>query len=304
MNLLRRIAGLPQATARWWGIARDPARHFLTHPPGHYYSPLPDATAIGPAVARAATVGDDLPGLDLVPDGQMALLRELAPLAREWPFPDDPAAGFRYHANNGFFYHQDGSVLYALLRHRPPARVVEVGSGFSSALMLDTADRQPDCPTRFTFIDPYPERLLGLLSSADQQRCEVIARPVQDVGPGVFTQLKAGDILFIDSSHVCKLGSDLNHLVFEVLPTLSPGVKVHVHDVSWPFEYAEGWLRAGHAWNEAYLLRAFLMGNRDFRFLLWPSYLEARRTEAFRQQWPYPSTSGGPAHVSLWLERV
>lgn len=294
------VRGLCRCVGWWW----QPARHFLTDPPGHYYSALPDASAIESATRRAAAIGDELPGLDLDLDSQFALLRQLAPYAREWPFQDNVTAEFRYHARNGFFSHPDGSVLLAILRQRPPARVVEVGSGFSSALMLDWADRQQNRDTEFTFIDPYPDRLLGLLTPADRQRYRIIAEPVQAVDTAVFATLSAGDILFIDSSHVCKLGSDLNHLLFEVLPRLAVGVRVHIHDVQWPFEYAENWLRAGHAWNEAYVVRAFLLGNRDYRVMLWPSYLESRRPDEFRQEWPFMSTPGGAGHASLWLERL
>jgi len=255
-------------------------------------------------MVNVRNAGDRMPGIDLDLDGQMAFLRILAPLAREWPFAHDPSAGFRYHARNGYFFETDGSVMYALLRHHRPVRVIEIGSGFSSALMLDTADRHLGPDIRFTFIDPYPERLLRLLSAADRDRCEVVTKPIQDVDLVAFDRLGRDDILFIDSSHVSKLASDVNHLVFEVLPRLAPGVLVHVHDIHWPFEYTEGWLRQGNAWNEAYLIRAFLQFNAAFRVLLWPSCLEARRLDEFRAVWPFHSVPEAHRHVSLWLVRT
>jgi len=96
----------------------------------------------------------------------------------------------------------------------------------------------------------------------------LLARPVQEVGLAPFLALEAGDVLFIDSSHVAKTGSDVNFLYFEVLPRLAAGVVVHVHDVFLPDEYPPEWvLDEGRSWNEQYLLRALLMHSRAFRVL-------------------------------------
>ncbi len=86
-------------------------------------------------------------------------------------------------------------------------------------------------------------------------------------------------MLFIDSTHVSKVGSDVNFLFFEVLPRLRPGVHVHVHDIAYPFEYPREWVLEGRAWNEAYLLRAFLTGNPHWQIDLWPSVLQLRHPE-------------------------
>lgn len=287
--------------AQWVRYYRDPATCFLSFPPGHFHSPLPSQAEIPPTCAQ--TAGDGLQGIDLDPNGQLSRLREWAEYARQWPFPAVPTPGFRYHSQNPYFLAADGSVLYSVLRHFRPARVVEVGSGHSSALMLDTADRHFGSDTKFTFVEPHPDRLLGLLSAADRGRCEIIATGVQKVEPETFARLDRGDMLFIDSSHVSKVGSDLNYLVFEVLPRLAPGVVVHVHDIFWPFEYPVAWYRKGWAWNEAYLMRAFLQYNAEFRVLVWPSYLEASRADEFRAAWPVPSADISGTHASLWLVR-
>ena len=91
---------------------------------------------------------------------------------------------------------------------------------------------------------------------------------LQSVGVEVFEELGRGDILFIDSTHVSKLGSDVNYLFFEILPRLRSGVRVHIHDVFFPFEYPPKWIAKGIAWNENYLLRGFLQYNDKFRIVL------------------------------------
>jgi hypothetical protein len=233
-------------------------RRFLAYPPGHYHSPLPGWADVGRAPAEPGT---ELPAIDLNVGGQVALLRTLAGRVSGQPFPEHPTPGTRYYVENGFFPYWDAVVLCAVLRHFRPRRVVEVGSGFSSAVMLDTRDQCLDPDTQFTFIGPQPGRLACLLRAADRERCHVVPKPVQDVGLEPFRALRPNDILFVDSSHVAKVGSDVNRIVFEVLPALRPGVLVHIHDIFWPLDYPAEWYAGGRAWNEAYLVRAFLQFN-------------------------------------------
>jgi hypothetical protein len=131
---------------------------------------------------------------------------------------------------------------------------------------------------------------------------------VQDVDPAVFAALEAGDVLFIDSTHVAKMDSDVLYLLFQVLPTLADGVLVHVHDVPWPFEYPRIWLEQGKAWNEAYLLRAFLMYNSAFEIAFYGPFLAARHPEALARALPAatrsPSNPVTLAHSSIWLRKL
>jgi hypothetical protein len=103
--------------------------------------------------------------------------------------------------------------------------------------MLDTSKRFFGRSIRFTFIEPDPQRLISLMREEDRSACEIVARPVQDVDIGCFSDLDKNDILFVDSSHVSKIGSDLNHLLFDVIPEIKPGVYIHFHDVFSPFQY-------------------------------------------------------------------
>ncbi len=243
--------------------------------PRAYHSPWPDPDEVARFVTL--TPEDDflpatLPDVDLRPTHQRRVLAALARFYSEAPFADEPRPGLRFHYRNGWFPVSDALYLFGFLRRLQPRRVVEVGSGFSSALMLDTAEhflpRQPS----FTFIEPYPQRLYRLLRPEDRARVRVLAQRLQEVPLSVFTELEAGDLLFIDSSHVVRAGNDGYYLFFQVLPALRPGVFVHFHDIFYPFEYPRDWVEQGRAWNEAYVLRAFLAYNRAWRIEFFGSY--------------------------------
>jgi hypothetical protein len=151
-----------------------------------------------------------------------------------------------------------------------------------------------------TFVDPHPELFLGLLSPEERSQVHVIASGLQDTDLGLFRELRPGGLLFIDSSHVAKTGSDVNHLFFEILPVLAAGVFVHIHDIYFPFEYPEEWVYTGRGWNEAYLLHAFLQYNSEFRIRLWNDYL-ATLKEGIEIAGPKFAAHWGS---SLWLEKT
>jgi predicted O-methyltransferase YrrM len=230
----------------------------------------------------------------------MALLREISRFYPEFDWPESPKSGRRFYLHNKFFEIADPIILYALLRRFRPKGIIEVGSGFPSALMLDTNDRFFDGTIDLTFIEPYPERLRSLLTDHDKRRIELLETVVQSVHTEAFASLQPNDILFIDSSHVAKIGSDVNYLVFEILPRLKPGVVVHVHDIMWPFEYPKEWLMEGRAWNEAYVVRAFLQFNEAFDIVLFNSYAGHCFRGLLEELMPrFLENTGG----SLWLQK-
>jgi hypothetical protein len=119
--------------------------------------------------------------------------------------------------------------------------------------------------------------------------------PVQEVPREVFTSLVAGDVLFIDSSHVAKIGSDVVYLLTDVLPRLAPGVLIHLHDIFWPFTYPYKWVAEGRAWNEAYLVQVMLQHSVRYEILLYNHYLGVRHADALD-----PACRTNPG-ASLWL---
>jgi predicted O-methyltransferase YrrM len=270
-------------------------------PPGHFYSPFPDLEDYDRRAAGLRDPYREVPGIDLREPEQLDLVDAVGALVADIAFPEhpDPNGTTRYWFDNPAYAHGDGTVLHGMLRHLRPRRVVEVGSGFSSAMILDTVDGWLT-GTELTFIEPHPGLVRGLLRPGDEQRVTIHEAAVQDVSPDVFDQLDRGDVLFVDSTHVVKAGSDVNHLVFEVLPRLRAGVWVHLHDIFFPFEYPEAWVREGRAWHEAYLVRAFLAFNASFDIRWFQDFLWARHRERL-ERIPWVAKNPG---ANLWLEKV
>ncbi|MFD4254289.1 class I SAM-dependent methyltransferase [Amycolatopsis thermoflava] len=270
-------------------------------PPGHFYSPQPDPAQV---LARAGALFDtaaDPVGLDLREDDQLALLPVLTELLKDHPFPEDRSPEYRYFFGNPEYSWSDALVLHGMLRHLRPRRLIEIGSGYSSAMTLDTVEHWLDGAVELTFVEPHPELLRSLLRPGDEQRVTVREQPVQDVPLEAFLALEAGDVLFIDSTHVVKAGSDVNHLFFEVLPRLADGVWVHVHDVFFPFEYPLEWVTEGRAWQEVYLLRAFLTYNPRFEVRWFQQYLWARHRELLTAAVPDMARNPGG---NIWLRKA
>jgi hypothetical protein len=271
-------------------------------PDGHFYSPIPDHDEVRRNEERIFRIPESLSAIDLNTDEQLLTLQSIAEYNEEVPFQVEKQKGLRYFLKNPMFGFADGISLYGLIRHLKPKRIIEVGAGYSSCVMLDTNQRFFDNSISCTFIEPNPESFLSLLEPDDLPRIQLLRMTPQDVEPEMFASLSANDILFIDSTHVSKVGSDVNYLVFEVLPELQSGVYVHFHDVFYPFEYPRQWIcDLGISWNEAYLLRAFLQYNQSFRIALFINYLERFHLDQLRALMPQ---SAGGAGGSLWLRKV
>lgn len=253
------------------------------YPPGHYYSPIISEEAMAQSFEVDYEV--TIPGIDLQEEEQFALLKKLAAYYKEDIFPPKPTSGYRYYFNNDYFSYSDALFLNMMMRNLRPKRIIEVGSGFSSAVMMDTNQFFLDGACRLTFIEPYPDDRLNALSP-NLATDELIKDFVQNVPLDVFRELRANDILFIDSSHVSKFRSDLNYLLFEVVPTLHSGVIIHFHDIFFPFEYPMEWIKQGRSWNEAYLVRAFLQNNAHYEILLFTSFLEGKHRPWFESNMP------------------
>ena len=271
--------------------------------PGHYYSPIADIREVRSRHDAIFAVPRSVAGIDLRVSEQLDLAVELGELIEGHPFGDEPAGALRYGFSNPFFGYGDALVLYGMLRKLRPARYVEIGSGWSSALALDLIDLELRGTTSCTFIEPYPDRLHSLLRDEDGQRSDVdiIAEPIANLDTSIFAELSAGDVLFIDSTHVSRVGSDVNSLYFEVLPSLPAGVHVHVHDIFFPFEYIPEWVYEGRGWNEAYLLRAYLINNPKIRVTWFNDYLAKMHRPQITEHIPlWDRNTGG----SIWLETL
>lgn len=248
---------------------------YFTYPPGHYYSPLPDPNEIKYDESRIfSSSNEDILGIDLNTTAMLSLLSKMKNYAADFKFPDVQKPSARFYLDNGIYSKGDALTYYSIIRIFKPKRIFEIGSGLSTCLALDINERFFKNTILLTTIDPYPERMLAMLWPNDESLIHVIKQKAQAVESAHFNSLKENDILFIDSSHVCKCGSDINYILFDVLPRLKPGVIIHFHDIFFPFEYPKSWLLdIGVAWNETYFLRAFLQYNPAFEIIFFSDYL-------------------------------
>lgn len=291
-------------------LSKSPNFRFLRFfPPGHFYSPIPDYEEINEK--NSLLFGqrvNEIPGIDLREKQQLQLIEEFKQFYNEIPWPvTDKVPEYRYQFDNIYFSYGDAITLYSMMRYHRPKRIIEVGSGYSSAVMLDVDQFFFNGEIEFTFIEPHTARLQSLLTAEDQNRVSILEKPVQQVDLPEFKNLADGDVLFIDSSHISKTGSDVNYLIHHVLPHLSSGVIIHFHDILWPFEYPKKWLKAGRSWNEAYLLRAFLQYNSSFEILCFNSFLEHHHRDQLREKLPLmlrqPSSKMTFGNSSLWIRK-
>lgn len=270
-------------------------------PPGHFYSPIVDTSEVRPMFTERKAPPAALPGLDIDLAAMQALWSQLVPHLRKLPFAEEQQDGMRYFFKNTAFSVGDGSILSAMLQHFKPKRLVEVGSGYSSACAMDTIERFLGGDVKVEFVEPYPELLIKLLGPETAARVKIHATGVQKADPALFTQLDAGDFLFIDSTHVMKTGSDVCHELFNVLPSLKPGVFVHFHDIFWPFEYGAEWvLQENRSWNEIYGLRAFLMYNSAFEVVFFNDYFSKHCRDRIEADYPAMLKNTGG---SIWLRK-
>jgi predicted O-methyltransferase YrrM len=270
-------------------------------PLGHFYSPIPLIEEIKKQEAEIFDqIPRSLPGIHLNEQTQLDLLNQFQKYYAEQPFESHKSKHLRYFFENPSYSYSDAIFFYCMLRHLKPKRVIEVGSGYSSCVLLDVNQLYFENQVACTFIEPYPELLESLIQENDRDHIQILAKPLQAVATEQFAELSAGDILFIDSTHVTKVNSDVNHIFFRILPSLQSGVYIHFHDIFYPFEYPKEWVYEGRAWNEAYLLRAFLQHNSEFEIQFCNTFLEHFYEDKFIAEMPLCLKNRGG---SIWLKK-
>jgi hypothetical protein len=271
------------------------------YPAGHYYSPIPDKDEILSYTQTRSLIKMDIPGIELNTESQFRLLNEYSHFYKDLPFPDKQTPDCRFYYQNTVYSYSDAVFLYSFLRKHKPKRIIEIGSGFSSAVMLDTIDRCFSNHPEIILIEPYTARLKSLLKKGDEDKMKILDKKIQDVSLGLFSSLEAGDLLFIDSSHVVKSGSDLQLLMFDILPSLPSGIFIHFHDIFYPFEYPFDWLKKGRYWNEDYFLRAFLSYNCEWSIYFFNSYVSFAFKDFIHEKMPICLKSPGG---SLYIQSI
>lgn len=272
----------------------------MLFPLGHFYSPVADPIDIRNREGRIWAQTDLMPGIEMNIQEQLNLLLKLKPYTAKIDFPTEkPDDGAIYFYSNDQFPVLDAEVLFTMLCHYRPKSVIEIGSGYSSLITAEVNRRILNLNLDFYCIEPFPRQFLidGVPGITG-----LVQKRVEDVELEYFDRLDANDILVIDSSHVSKVGSDVNYLLFEVLPRLKQGVLVHFHDIFLPDEYPKVWvIDEGRNWNEQYLLRAFLQYNFDWKVVWAAHFMGTRHKAAVQESFSrYPEFGGGG---SFWIQR-
>lgn len=268
-------------------------------PPGHYYSPIPNLDELKKNENKIFNSEDLLDGIELNDNSQMTLFNDLKNYYPDLPWTDSKSNN-RYYYQNDFYSYGDAIILHSMIRHLKPKKIIEVGSGFSSAVIMDTNEIFFGNSISCTFIEPFPERFLSLIKEKDLNKITLIQKNLEDVDLNIFSSLSDGDILFIDSSHVSKVNSDVNFIIFKLLPFLNPGVHIHFHDIFYPFEYPKEWIYEGKFWNEAYILRAFLQFNNSFEIEYFSTYFHKKFHDLIMKDMPLIAKNTGG---SIWIKR-
>jgi predicted O-methyltransferase YrrM len=256
--------------------------------PVHFYSPIPDVGGLSDDHFGRVR---ECVGLDFRTSEQLVRLDQtFSRYAREYTPP----------VNSGLS-RVDALALYAMIRDRKPGLLIEIGSGESTKISLSAIRKNEEegHRGRMVAIEPYPQAYLRGID----HRLELIEEKVQELSADFLAQ---ADVLFIDSSHVSKIGSDVNFEILEVLPKLRVGTLVHWHDIMIPTEYPRAWIEHGNMfWNESYLVHAFMLFNDSFRTVWASKYMQLTHPDRLHQVFPYfEPTDPDQQLSSFWIERV
>lgn len=223
----------------------------------HFYSALPILSQLPPDIWDKRHEA----GIDWNEKVGLSLMEELSKYYGEYEHILD-SGEFDDSDQYGWL---DAALYYCMIRKFKPKDIIEVGAGASTKLAALAAYKNGGVGLKS--IDPFASENLSEIT-------KLIKKPVQEIPISQFKALQRDDILFIDSTHVSKIGSDVNYLFLDVLPNLNPGVLIHVHDIALPLEFPEDWVLGLHRfWNEQYLLHAFLIGNCTFEILFGIQYM-------------------------------
>lgn len=281
-RFLHLIYDHPRLTDRWEFHIR----------PHHFYEPLPDFARLDPARVAARR---ESAAIDWRLPQQLQLLQNLAAFAEEIAGLAGP-----FDFDNDTFRDFDAALCYALIRHLKPRRVIEIGGGNSTRITAIALERNATPDTAHLCIEPYPSPLL------DGLPVRILREKAEDISLDTFATLESGDILFIDSTHTVKFGSDVCREILEILPALAGGVWIHLHDIFFPYDYPPRWiLEQRRSWAEQYLLEAFLAFNDAFQVEAAAHWLATDHPDEAAALWPGIRSWPRPSHGagSFWLRK-
>lgn len=271
------------------------------YPDGHYYSPIPSSSDRKKFTSSYQNISKNLTGINFNLDQQLNNWKKFNNFLPKFRFPSHKSSLYDYFYINDSFGLTDAFLVFSFLLYYKPKRIIEVGSGMSSCLLSDINRLFFNYQIEITLVEPNPNFLYSVLTQESRKKFNIIEKKVQSVSVNDFKLLKSNDLLFIDSSHITKLGSDVNYLFFDIIPNLNDNVLVHIHDIFRNFDYPPEWVSEGRSWNEAYLLRAFLLFNSNFNIEFYTSYIVDKIPNIFENKYlNLKSNLGG----CLWFRKT
>lgn len=273
--------------------------------PNHFYSPIPDTRTLKSDLWLKYS---ELKGIDINEKKQLTLLSLFVSKYKDEynNFPKKRTSiPYEYYINNGGFESIDGEILYCIIRNFKPRKILEIGSGNSTYLSAQAIIKNMKEDSKYKCelmaIEPYPN---NVLKTGFPGLFKLIPKKVQNIPLSEFNKLKENDILFIDSSHALKVGSDVQYEYLEILPRLNKGVVIHFHDIFLPAEYPKEWILKYHIfWTEQYLLQAFLTFNKNFEVLWAASYMHLKNFEKLEKAFKsYNRNERWPG--SFWIRKI
>lgn len=265
----------------------------------HYYEPLPEFAAITPDQVLQRRTSSCI---DWNLDQQLALVQQLSQYYPELQAIATSSAHPSFDFFNDVFFELDAAVYYTLLRAIKPKKLIEIGCGYSTqiAALAIAKNQQDGHEGKIICVEPYPQPRLTEANLA----VELVTERVETLDLEFFQQLTAGDVLFIDSTHTVKFNSDVCRELLQILPSLPSGVWIHVHDIFFPYDYPPKWLiEERRAWNEQYMLEAFLAYNSAFEVKLANHWLAVDYPQEVAKVWPGVLQWRQTAHQcgSFWM---
>jgi hypothetical protein len=265
----------------------------------HYYEPLFDDRKLKLSLDRDR----HLPGIKWNDDTQLSLLGQFNYQQELSAIPYHKTYNpLQFYYANPSLGPADAEYLYCMIRHFKPEKIIEIGSGHSTLMEKQAIEKNnqenPLYKCEQICIEPYEMPWL------EKTGVQVVRKLVEDVDVSFFSSLKRNDILFIDSSHIIRPQGDVLFEFLEILPTLNPGVIIHIHDIFSPKDYTRKHLVDDVLfWNEQYLLEAFLSCNDEFIIIGALNYLKTHFPEELNSK--LPVLKNNPDHVpgSFWIRK-